>query len=373
MTTDRPDHPMPMPEDPRFDAAWKAASCEEPPPDLDASIRAAARRAVSARPQSAPVREATRPERWWWPLAAAATIGAVAIGILQLADPTGERDGTGRAPAIVSDMPAGSAGAPAPASSQAPAIALVPTTPPPAARAIAPPPDRAPPAAPAIASSPALAPPAAPVIAPKPAPAPPAATSIAPAPAYRSSPLAPSVGVSPAGPDGATADATARNAGGPSSAPGGPAPPAPSPAANPPGMPDSAAPRAEAPYAKAAKLAASTQTTRPARLGSSAEPAPPSEPASAAELTAPPVRARPAPGFAQPRVGIVADAARTEGSAAPAPRSVPDWIALIRRLRADGKVEEAARELAAFRVAHPDLDPERLLAEDPNAARPPAR
>ena len=31
--------------------------------------------------------EATRPERWWFPLAAAATIGAIAIGLLQVVTP----------------------------------------------------------------------------------------------------------------------------------------------------------------------------------------------------------------------------------------------------------------------------------------------
>src|SRR4029453_3301632 len=33
------------------------------------------------------VPQSLRPERWWWPLAAAATIGVVAIGILQFVEP----------------------------------------------------------------------------------------------------------------------------------------------------------------------------------------------------------------------------------------------------------------------------------------------
>ena len=45
-----------------------------------------------------------------------------------------------------------------------------------------------------------------------------------------------------------------------------------------------------------------------------------------------------------------------------APLSVPDWIALIRRLRDEGKTVEAARELAAFRTAHSDH--EKLLPPD---------
>jgi hypothetical protein len=83
----------------------------------------------------------------------------------------------------------------------------------------------------------------------------------------------------------------------------------------------------------------------------------------AAELSA-------APSPARPSAAAMAGAAKSERSAAPAPLSVPDWIALIRRLRAEGRAEEAAKEIAAFRAAHPDLDPERLLSEDPRAARP---
>jgi hypothetical protein len=33
---------------------------------------------------------------------------------------------------------------------------------------------------------------------------------------------------------------------------------------------------------------------------------------------------------------------------------VPDWIALIRRLRDEGKLADVDRELKAFRAAHPD-------------------
>ena len=72
--------------DPTLDKAWRAHSREEPPPALDQAILAAAHRAVASGPQKvAP--EATRPQRWWMPLAAAATIGAVAIGLVQLSPP----------------------------------------------------------------------------------------------------------------------------------------------------------------------------------------------------------------------------------------------------------------------------------------------
>lgn len=67
-------------KDPALEQAFRAQSREEPPPALDAKILAAAHRAVASAP-----REATRPPRWWMPLAAAAVIGAVAIGVVQLA------------------------------------------------------------------------------------------------------------------------------------------------------------------------------------------------------------------------------------------------------------------------------------------------
>ncbi len=78
-----------MPEtpehDPRLDAAWREHSTELPSAQLDAAILAAAHRAVGSAPQDAArqPREATSPQRWWMPLAAAATIGAIAVGILQ--------------------------------------------------------------------------------------------------------------------------------------------------------------------------------------------------------------------------------------------------------------------------------------------------
>jgi hypothetical protein len=53
------------------------------------------------------------------------------------------------------------------------------------------------------------------------------------------------------------------------------------------------------------------------------------------------------------------------------PLPVADWIALIRRLRDEGKLDEAARELAAFRRAHPDHL--QLLPPDLARWRPDAR
>jgi hypothetical protein len=120
--------------DPRLDAAWRAASCEEPPPALDAAIRAAARRAVDAPTAGG------RGKHWWYPLAAAATVALLAVGIAQLTPP--ERV----APATVADSPAvpaetGNGNAPGTAAPdarrEAPAAAPPPPVPTPQAYALA--------------------------------------------------------------------------------------------------------------------------------------------------------------------------------------------------------------------------------------------
>jgi hypothetical protein len=67
--------------DPKLDATWRAASREEPPAALDDAIRAAARREVGAKPGG--YRGAPR----WWPLAAAATVAVIAVGIVQMTPP----------------------------------------------------------------------------------------------------------------------------------------------------------------------------------------------------------------------------------------------------------------------------------------------
>lgn len=67
--------------DPELDATWRAASREQPPAALDDAIRAAARREVGAKPGG--FRAAPR----WWPLAAAATVAAIAVGIVQMTPP----------------------------------------------------------------------------------------------------------------------------------------------------------------------------------------------------------------------------------------------------------------------------------------------
>ncbi|MBK6336912.1 MAG: hypothetical protein IPF60_14590 [Betaproteobacteria bacterium] len=107
-------------DDARFDAAWRSVSNEEPPPALDAALRAAARREVGAGPLRAEgsVPEATRPERWWFPLAAAATIGAIALGLLQIVGTEGLFDGG--TSTVVSDIPPGTTSAKREAAADAP-------------------------------------------------------------------------------------------------------------------------------------------------------------------------------------------------------------------------------------------------------------
>ena len=88
--------------DPKLDALLREHSTDAPSSDIDAAILAAAHRAVQSAPLSAVNRaaEATRPWRWWMPLAAAATIGAIAIGVLQVTPKESDSTAT-----VVSDTP----------------------------------------------------------------------------------------------------------------------------------------------------------------------------------------------------------------------------------------------------------------------------
>ncbi|MCC7039937.1 MAG: hypothetical protein IT516_06480 [Burkholderiales bacterium] len=78
------DRPRDDTRDPTLAAGWRTQSREMPPPALDAAILAAAHRAVGSAPRAATA-EALRPPRWWLPFAAAAVIGVVAVGLVQLA------------------------------------------------------------------------------------------------------------------------------------------------------------------------------------------------------------------------------------------------------------------------------------------------
>ena len=326
--------------DPHFDAAWRAASREQPSAALDAAILSAARRAAGAGPQPADVREATRPERWWWPLAAAASIGAVALGILQLV--ATERAGAPAAErAIVSDMPAERSSAPARARLPEPSTPPTPA-PSPAASGKA---GARQESAPSRKETDRL----------QRNDAPPAAAP----PATATTPLA-----EPASHDGA-----------------------------------SAAAKAEVPAAariSGAPVAADAAGTGGARnVSATAAPAVP--PAMQAAPTPPPAGgvaagsargAQPFPGGAVAPPLMQRDAAPPSalGKVMPAPATgartaeraplpVAEWIALIRKLRSEGRTAELTREVAAFRAAYPDQ--QHLLADEPSDGsekpRPPAR
>jgi hypothetical protein len=73
------DHRDPI--DPALDALLRAHATESPPAHVDAAILAAAHRAVTGAPRAA---RATQAWHWWMPLAAAAVIGIVVVGILPL-------------------------------------------------------------------------------------------------------------------------------------------------------------------------------------------------------------------------------------------------------------------------------------------------
>jgi hypothetical protein len=362
--------------EPRFDAAWRAASREEPPRGLDDAIRAAARREVGAGPQRKErVPESLRPERWWWPLAAAATIGAVAIGLLQLANP----DKVG-APAgdrtIATDMPA------APAKKQ----------PGEAARADVPAPareeDANPTITPPLPGSSGGAPRvvvsrgASPV-----APQPPVASKLHKdatprlAQEQQATTTAPMLVQAPASAPVSSSSPTSEPAELQKSRQQGVAAPPP---AEP--FPADALKReakeagAARPHIPAKSPGAAGPNFAAGRLAASAAPPASDEPASdaqrsatsAVERAAPAARitARRAPepeiplaaGTASAGADAAADA-NPEARAKVAPKlSVPDWIALIRKLRDEGKLDEAAKELTLFRTTH--LDHERLLPPD---------
>ena len=294
MTTPRQGDPTGL-SDPRVDAAWRASSREEPPERLDAAILAAARREVGAKPQSTGAREALADRRRWWPFAAAATVAAIAVGVLQLT--TSEQLG---APApdktVVTDMPAPAA-APAPDKATAP--------------------PRAEEAKPDGGETSARAGNATPR----------ADAPRRPAPAVTAS-------------ESTKQESAASNA-------------APLPEPFPAVPPQRAATAAAAPASKG-------EVATSALAGQIMAPAPSATAAAAAAAES--VSARPAP-LAKTAAGRAAESGAGETRAKDqAPLPVADWIALIRRLRDEGKPVGAAKELAAFRAAH--LDHEKLLPPD---------
>src|SRR5881275_2393125 len=83
--------------DSALDALLRAHSTDMPSREVEGAILAAAHRAVQSTPRSA---EAPRPWRRWMPLAAAATIAAITVGVLQLSPKSGDTTA-----AVVTDAP----------------------------------------------------------------------------------------------------------------------------------------------------------------------------------------------------------------------------------------------------------------------------
>ena len=319
--------------DDAVERAWRERSRETPPAAIDDAIRAAARRAVGAKPQGKPaVAEAREPWRWWMPLAAAATIGAIAIGVIQsLPHEAGE-------PTVVSDAAtaARQAAPGTPVPRPEPTAAPASTQPSESVRAAAAPEAPAPTAGRAPSSAATVSPPAAVAPAPQRADArieQKAATEAAPAPpAARDTMLA-------ATSKRAESDVAAARTGGSTAGfvatppPIVAAAPAPVPAAAPPGAAGASAPAARSRDETAADAAA-----RP--------PAPARTPAMA-KLEAAPA------GSEAMRERAAAAPAAAQGAAVKLPEA---FVAEIRRLLAANDPEGAARELRAFRQAYADAD-----------------
>jgi hypothetical protein len=366
MTTPASDDRV-APKDPRFDAAWRAASNEEPPAALDAAILAAARREAGAGPRSARAQMAMDTRRRWWPLAAAATVAAVAVGVLELVTPD-QLSAPSLDSTTVTDMPTREA-KPAP------------NAVPPAAREEA--------AKPSASNSAASA-----------RGAFGAAQQENSAAGDATRPIGgPRQEASGARPtpreDVAKASASAQRPA-PRIESQRPAPPieaqrpAPSIEAQRIPSPFPAAPATSQPSADAISQPSAAANVQPSARASEATSVPevPSASARARAAAAPAPMAAPAPPAPAPAMaGAVSERptplAKTLAGSAQADQaaearikdrptlSVADWIALIRRLRAEGKTTEAAKELAAFRTAH--ADHEKLLPPDLRDWHPPTQ
>jgi hypothetical protein len=306
------------------DRAWRKLSREEPSATLDASILAAAHREAGARPQAAGAKQAMAERRRWWPLAAAATVAAIAIGVLQLTPP--EDIGAPAQHATVSDMPT-------PPAKKTEAI----------------------PAAPAVQDN----------------AAPPASSSD-----HRAPSEAPRVATMPRQASPATVPAPTRPA--QEARPGVPASPTPEPFPAAPKRADAGANHSAA--SSAPPMARKEAPAPPAATGGvAAEQASPAAGAAAAVQDArkaaaavpPPAPAPAAAPLAKMATSHAESAAGTARVKDRAPLQIPDWIALIRRLRDEGDTTHAAKELAAFRAAH--ADHEKLLPPDLRDWHPPEK
>jgi hypothetical protein len=341
--------------DPELEKLYREHSREEPSSALDARILAAAHRAVDSGPRKAGA-EATRPQRWWMPLAAAAAIGVIAIGVVQQMPHETAIDPTWDTPHPSSLPPQGK---------RDPVTAPAPATPPPAS-------------APAPATQ---APPA-------PAPAP-IAQPAAPPPRAQP-PAAMMEQRKPGADDGARAR---KQKEAPAAAPPPPVPAPPTPAAKP-AMPQSAPPPparenklaaepvpfpaapAPAPAEKKTEMTSADTAKRDAppgqpmmglrkdsvprdqsQVGAAMAPRPPPPPAPAA-APAP----APAPAFAgrsrlsSEAAGNVAQSQRLEQEMQTLARDPDAWIARIRKLRDEGNAAQALRELKEFRALVADAE-----------------
>ena len=343
----RPDLPV---RDAALDAAWSAHSTELPPEGIDAAILAAARRETHTRPRA--IRDddagthARRPPRAWWGLAAAAAIGVIAFGVVQLAPPPVDKSET----MVATDIPV----APRDAAPSAPATD-------PYAQHAAPasaPAASAPPAFAAYSSADANAPPRpAPKVA-KAAPDSPPRDAPAASPAARQT-TDPQRALAEREPQPSGAEpprlqggATPRTAQTPRERVAAMAPPAP------------AAPPSSAPRPFPAPASPNAGEAAPPPTASRAEPpaalAPKTEASNAfaegRDTARAPAAAMPP---AQSAAGASAAAPRDAGSqplAKQRPLSPDAWIARIRTLYGQRRLNEAARELNAFRDAYPDAD-----------------
>jgi hypothetical protein len=348
------------PRDPRFDTAWHAVSNEAPPARLDDAIRAAARREVGAGPTPVGAGEASRPGRWWWPLAAAATIGAIAIGLLQLAPEDRVASG-GSDAGVVSDVPKVARKQDAreadrasgeEAQPRASAALAVPT---PALEAL----EKRTPAAPPPATMQRQLADAASMRTPaQPEPAEASAE-------LRSREASVSTAKAKVQSDGDEAlrdkieaasetnpeqrkELAAERAMPMAGAPVAASAPIPFPATGTPARSASAsAERAASP------ATAPVATRADAKLAANA--AAPATPA-AAGFAEPARRAAPAQESRQNPLGKVTAGSDESGAKDGAARSPAEWIAQIRRLRAEGNFESAAKELVAFRAAYRDAE-----------------
>ena len=286
--------------DAALDALLRTHSAETPPPAVDAAVLAAAHRAVDGEMRARPAR-ATQPWRWWMPLAAAAAIGVVVIGILPLAPTLVEPT-----PPVTSDAPTTPA-APPPSATQPIEAARPDAQGTPMARVPVPSAtDRMSAKRGAAATREREA-----TVANDSAPSRPYMEM------YRYVPPEP-----PAAEQDRRANATGAVAAMPQAAP---------------------APKAFRPQQEAAAPAPATQVPQEAN-------AQPPRQGSAAALTQP---AR------SPEVLPRTDAMSLEDRqkvAAAQPRTVDEWFALIRKLRSENRVPDAIRALADFRAAFSDAD-----------------